>query len=407
MSKIIQQFAHPSRAARFINRRRGSVLILCVVLIVVLALIGTAMLSGTRIDRFTSQQHSYNTQIDLLVEGAKQVAKSELVADLYDRTVNPPVYRPLVEQTATGAGTANIDGTKLYDHFDGYHIRLPGAGSIDFAVDTWLASLLPQRGSPTSFVYWPAITAPLASQGFEAPDRPLSSGSITISGGSLTLRNHLIPASKTIAYSDGTQQTLPALREMDVTTGQPISPPYLAADADGDGIADSLLSRLLPGELNGVTWYVGYRIVDNAAKVNVNTALSQQYDFDGTAPFGAALAPSRFTRYYTSAIGLLEMLQTYPATPVTDTMATSIGAEMSALLADRSNKAYPHGIMVGDPAMPPPIGQGALDNTGTERIDFAYPSLGAALHYGVGMRLLNPGYSRGGASGGRRTTSAR
>ena len=164
MSKFIQQFAHPSRAARFINRRRGSVLILCVVLIVVLALIGTAMLSGTRIDRFTSQQHSYNTQIDLLVEGAKQVAKSELVADLYDRTVDPPVYRPLVEQSA-GAGSGTIDGQKLFDNFDGYYIRWTGAGSPNFAVDTWLASLLPQRGTTNSTVYWPAITAPLASAG--------------------------------------------------------------------------------------------------------------------------------------------------------------------------------------------------------------------------------------------------
>ena len=392
MSKFIQQFAHPSRAVRFVSRRRGSVLILCVVLIVVLALIGTAMLAGTRIDRFTSQQHSYNTQIDLLVEGAKQVAKSELVADLYDRTVTPPVYRPLVEQSVTGAGS--FDGQKLYDNFDGYYIRWTGAGSPNFAVDTWLASLLPQRGTTTSTVYWPAITAPLASLGFEAPDRPLGAGSITINGGSLTLRNHLVPESKTIAYSDGTQQTFPALREMDVAAGQPIGLRYLAADADGDGIADSLLCRLLPGELNGVTWYVAMRIVDNAAKVNVNTALSKQYDFDGTPPFGMPLPPSRFTRYYTSAIGLMEMLQTYPTGAVTDSNAT--GTEMSAVLADRSNKAYPHGMMRGDPAQPPPLGQEALDNTGADRTDFAYPSLGAALYYGMGMRLLNPGYARSG-----------
>ena len=62
------------------------------------------------------------------------------------------------------------------------------------------------------------------------------------------------------------------------TTGA-IGQPMLGADADGDGVADALLSRMVPGELNGVTWYVGYRIVDNAAKVNVNTAFSRDRDW--------------------------------------------------------------------------------------------------------------------------------
>jgi Tfp pilus assembly protein PilX len=47
-------------------RRRGSVLILCVVLIVVLALIGTAMLSRARMDRGTTVQNTNNTEVDLL-----------------------------------------------------------------------------------------------------------------------------------------------------------------------------------------------------------------------------------------------------------------------------------------------------------------------------------------------------
>src|SRR6185295_11353058 len=65
-------------------RRRGSVLILCVVLIVVLALIGTAMLSRARIDRGTTAQHTNNTEIDLLIEGARNIAKSAIINDLYD-----------------------------------------------------------------------------------------------------------------------------------------------------------------------------------------------------------------------------------------------------------------------------------------------------------------------------------
>ena len=45
---------------------------------------------------------------------------------------------------------------------------------------------------------------------------------------------------------------------------------WMAADADGDGIADSALVKLLT--LDGVTYYGAVRIVDNAAAVNANIA---------------------------------------------------------------------------------------------------------------------------------------
>src|SRR5213075_187334 len=46
----------------------------------------------------------------------------------------------------------------------------------------------------------------------------------------------------------------------------------LAADADGDGIADSFLVRMPIGNINGITYYHAVRIVDNAAAINLNTA---------------------------------------------------------------------------------------------------------------------------------------
>src|SRR5687767_8525352 len=144
MSKFIQRFAKPSRAARRLvsGRRRGSVLILCVVLIVVLALMGTAMLSGTRIDRYTTQQHSYNTQIELLVEGAKQVAKSELARDLYDTTTATLVYRPVRDQS-NPAGTGTL--ANQYDHYDALHIPDPLGAAPTQPYDDWIAPLVPRR----------------------------------------------------------------------------------------------------------------------------------------------------------------------------------------------------------------------------------------------------------------------
>src|SRR5207248_2860622 len=64
----------------------------------------------------------------------------------------------------------------------------------------------------------------------------------------------------------------PALVALDPKTGLPSGPTFLAADADGDGIADAGLVKLPIGAIDGITYYVGVRIVDNAAAVNAAVA---------------------------------------------------------------------------------------------------------------------------------------
>src|SRR5439155_26157470 len=68
---------------RFRAARPGSVLILVVALLVLLALIGTAWMSTVRIERYASNQNIANTEIDLLVEGVKNIAVATAVDDLY------------------------------------------------------------------------------------------------------------------------------------------------------------------------------------------------------------------------------------------------------------------------------------------------------------------------------------
>src|SRR5438552_16748738 len=75
---------------RFRAARPGSVLILVVALLVLLALIGTAWMSSVRIERYASNQNIQNTEIDLLVDGVKNIAISTLVDDI-DRG---GVFRP-------------------------------------------------------------------------------------------------------------------------------------------------------------------------------------------------------------------------------------------------------------------------------------------------------------------------
>src|SRR6266704_2055136 len=68
---------------RFRSARPGSVLIMVVALLVLLALIGTAAMSTARIDRMSSKQHVTNTQIEMLADSVKQMVIAQLVNDLF------------------------------------------------------------------------------------------------------------------------------------------------------------------------------------------------------------------------------------------------------------------------------------------------------------------------------------
>lgn len=355
----------PSRAVRQLAKsRRGSVLILCVVLIVVLALIGTAMLSGARIDRFTTQQHSANVQIEMLVEGARQIAQGVVINDAFDAQSRR--FRPAADQ-------AQLNPTSTYDNTDAYYIP-PGTGSFTApaAEDAWLAVLIPEKVGAD--VEWPAISEPLTGGVFESPE--------TGPGKPMTTRVRMIPSSRNITYPDGTVQTLPAMRFLDPVDGVVTR---IAGDADGDGIADCMLSRLLPGEINGVTWYVGWRVVDNAAKVNVNTAFSRERDYSGA---GAEITGAQFTKFYPSAVGLAEMLRDWD--PGTANQIPSGSTEMALLNYFRFNTLrVPDGVLggAGDPIADPV----APSTTGTPRSDFDYTSVGDAMYIGLGRRIDHPG----------------
>src|SRR5690606_19565028 len=80
---------------RFRRARPGSVLIMVVGLLVVMALVGATFVTTTRIDRYASVQHSENTQIDLLLEGVINMAQATIVADVYEGGN----YRPVVSTT--------------------------------------------------------------------------------------------------------------------------------------------------------------------------------------------------------------------------------------------------------------------------------------------------------------------
>lgn len=67
---------------RFRNARPGSVLILVVALLVLMALIGTAWLSTARSDRYTTKVATNSTEIDLLTEGVIRQDKGAQLSDV-------------------------------------------------------------------------------------------------------------------------------------------------------------------------------------------------------------------------------------------------------------------------------------------------------------------------------------
>src|SRR5579859_2979660 len=79
---------------RFARSRPGSVLIMVVALLVLMALIGTAYITMARSDRYAAQQHSYNTQIDMLVDGVINTINGILTQDVMIGTQ----YRPASSQ---------------------------------------------------------------------------------------------------------------------------------------------------------------------------------------------------------------------------------------------------------------------------------------------------------------------
>src|SRR5678809_1365659 len=108
---------HPIRHLlnRLSRRRTGSVLILVVALLVLMALIGTAWISTARTDRYATQQHAANTEIEMLVDGVVNMVKAVLGDDLF----GPPLavggaarFRPATLQPIPDVGS------KEYENYD-------------------------------------------------------------------------------------------------------------------------------------------------------------------------------------------------------------------------------------------------------------------------------------------------
>lgn len=318
--------------------RRGNVLILVVVLLVLLALAGTAYLSVVRIDRTSTAVSSDITQADMLLDSAQALVEQRLIDDL--------------------------NGSSRWDH--------PNS-------DKWLADRVPlwMGDALTGFPVW-RFASDIAEQSGLAYrfDSPFAMGYPPVTG---PKRNYRLQP----GVDAGTG--LPAIAILDGTgadLGFGIQP---AADADGDGIADSPYMHF--GRIGDETYYIGVRVIDNAAAINVNTAFDRDFDY---GPGGYADLRRNYGMF-TSNIGLRQLLTDYnPAT----------GASVEGFNPNRFRFGYPeqgagssNSLLPGDNVPLTDMSVAPLPvDPAAPRDDLHFDTQGEALWTQVGRRVDNPGY---------------
>ena len=365
--------------------KRGSVLIFVLGILLLLAIVATAFLGTSRSDRTATQQNANNTQVDLLLEGVVNAAKGQIVGD---------------ETVPGGSVPENWDAITYSD------------GSLGPATnDNWLASRVPTTEDPNSVYagnllnnggnnpcWWLGISAPvLGDAHFETPYVP--SGMTTPQ---YTARNRIQPT-----YVNFSGQNWPAM----IVGGTA----YLAADADGDGVADSGLFRIPVGQLSGLTYFGAVRIVDNNSAINLNTAMSKTFSFDGTGK-GTLLASNnpadpKLAGAFVSDIGLAEILRSWSFSSNSPQFDKMSSLQFSATVDEWQllNK-YRFGTTVV-PVRPSGVvnittsDNEPYDETSTgsatmvgNRADFQFSSIGDALESQLGRRPNNPGETETGSA---------
>ena len=325
---------------RFANAKPGSVLIVVLALLMLMALLGTAYITTSRTDRYSAQQNSFNTEVDLLLEAVVRVVQDKIAT----APGNPT-------DTATGA---NYSIATSVDKTDFLAERLPVI--LDSLVSNGNNAPLSGTNTPG----WAFVSAPTMGTTFESPyvDPAAPNGWTQ----NYSLRQNLVPDSIAVTVNGQTTQ-YPALR--DPTTGFK----FLAASASGDGMADGGLWRIPIGEVNGITYYAAVRVIDDNSAVNASIAYKPN-DANDLAAYNNDL----YGNFFPTNIDLLGLLRAGGGqTPA---------QQMTALNTFRWNGTTCSLNMMYDPS--PAMGQ-------TLPATWVFISPYDAMWQQLGRRLGNPG----------------
>ena len=95
-----------ARQSRRNHRKTGSIMIMVVALLVLMALLGTAYIATARHDRGSAVQNSNNVQIDMFLESVENFCKTAVAGDLFDGNGN---YRPIPRDPYSPISTQDVN----------------------------------------------------------------------------------------------------------------------------------------------------------------------------------------------------------------------------------------------------------------------------------------------------------
>jgi hypothetical protein len=440
MKAFTQKFLS-SIETRFQRSRAGSVLIIVIVLLLLLAILGAAYISTTRSSRVASAQNVLSSDVDSTLNGIAQVCQGVITDDLNDTfgnlrgntayVVNPAPTTPIINRSyyqGQTAGTPQILPNVLsylpgdiandratpsvfYDVPQG-SAAVPGAITVTaggwqplnghlpitaVGSDPWLADRIPDPAgtgnpvwnhltqsiqviSPSATTFSPVPMSILGTP-FEDPRTGIPIPAGTLSAGPLI--GPMTPTSVTL----GNGLNAPALSIVSATP----PPPFIAMDADGDGIGDSLPTRVPGMSVDGFTWYLGVRIIDNNSAINANTAWSRDTE-SYFAPNTTANNTNTWAMFQTS-VGLQELANT-----------NDLGTPPSLATLNKYRFNNPTGLAGQDPYDESPIGTNRPPQASDRGIpsgggvsaslkDYNFISQSEAFYQQFIRRMANPGYN--------------
>lgn len=459
----------------FQGARAGSVLILVIALLVLLALMGTAYISTARTERYSSQQHVTNSEAAQLLNGLMNSVAESVADGTYGSSIGtagaPRQYRPASQEMPAPATNALFS----YVNWDGFAGSSSGALTVGpagtvISPDLFLADRIPTLTDTltnTNAVYnipvtWGGLSWPLFTDGngnyvFDSPfengttEVPVNTflgtnralircypaskveNGVTypglllyVPGGQLYEQGSAAPiavggagyltpcpyafngGTETSSYTNASNPNVPlGYQAQQFANPTPFnqynSYVVFAADADGDGIADSPLWKLPIGPIDGITYYAAVRVIDNNAALNVSTAYETEDDPNSTLTIGGTTYNSAYMSgmglsnaylnygFYRSNIGLQEAL--YPAP--TGSSPPSAQQEMNALNEYRFAGVVAPASTASPPTLTMNVGattDNAYDDLQNKRTDFTFYSYGDELDSQLARRGLNPGY---------------
>jgi DNA uptake protein ComE-like DNA-binding protein len=372
---------------RFRRARPGSVLVMVVALLVMLALIGTAAMSTARIDRISSVQHVANTEIDMLAESVKQMVIGQLVNDLFI-TGSP--------NTTDSAALDPDSPTNLRDAILGS--RLPERLWVPTANLSLPANQQTIDQPTTPDPIWRSISYPVMQTGnpfrYDPPNEDSSSSP-----------KYALPLIKPVmqpTFTDVNGEKMPALVALNLD-GTPMSrppgvatPEFLAADADGDGIADAILFKLPVSPIGGITYYGAVRVLDNNSAINLNTAWDPNNEGTTVRNASGTNIPINVAGMFPGSTGLTNDqlnfiidrvdFQRFHAQRLFGTW------KKFGLIPppQAPGNAMPPAALAAMLTAPQPMGQ--VGQAAVPRTDFSWLTAGDVLHHELGRRLDNPWY---------------